>query len=180
MRARATPVLRSLACAAVLPACHTISSIEQPPRTPSAVPITTVAVAPPSGAFGNAVAEQLARRGTGITYTDGSRSLMAALGLADSTLLDDASRSALRQHGIAAVLTLVAWYGTGDDKPDSAKVRVVSTLSGADVAGVNWINGRGDQGSLQNATMRSYPSAAALVIGETLSNQLQETLAAGP
>lgn len=180
MKPRATPLLRLAACAAALTGCHTVSSIEQPPLAPSAVPITTVAVTPPSGAFGNAVAEQLAKRGTRITYTDGSRALLGALGLSDSSLLGDASRDALRQHGIDAVLTLVAWYGTGDGKPDSAQVRVVSTSSGSDVAGVNWANGRGDQGSLQNETMRVSPSAAALVMGEEINKQLREPPAPRP
>jgi len=173
VQAGVSTLLRIVACGAALPACRTTSSIEQPPLTPSPVPITTIAVTPPSGAFGSAVAERLAKAGMSVTYASGSRALLGTLGLSDSTMLDDTTRTALRQHGITAVLTLFAWYQTGDGKPDSARVRVVSTLTGENVAGVNWANGRGDQGSLQNETMRASASAAALVIGEELRKQLQ-------
>jgi len=115
-----------------------------------------------------------------VTYASASRALLSTLGLSDSTMLDDTARAALRQHGVTAVLTLVAWYQTGDGNPDSARVRVVSTLTGENVAGVNWANGRGDQGSLQNQTMRSSASAAALVIGEELGRQLQSASPSQP
>ncbi len=168
-------ILLGLAASAlVFLACQSVSSIERPPLQPSPEPIRTIAVAPASGAFGNAVAERLAKTGTGVTYTDGSRSLLSTLHLSDSTMLEQSTRAALHRQGISAVLTLVAWYQQpGDGKPDSVRVRVVSTLNGADVAGVDWTNGRGNAYSLEDDTMRSTPSAAALVIGDDLGKQLE-------
>jgi len=168
-------ILLGLAASALaFPACQSVSSIERPPLQPSPEPIRTIAVAPASGAFGNAVAERLAKTGTGVTYTDGSRSLLSTLHLSDSTMLEQTTRAALHRQGISAVLTLVAWYQQpGDGKPDSVRVRVVSTLNGADVAGVDWTNGRGNGFSLEDDTMRSTPAAAALVIGDALGKQLE-------
>jgi len=172
MRTWTRSLLSLVASALLFLSCRSATSIGRPPLQPSPEPIKTIAVAPASGAFGNAVAEQLAKTGTGVTYTDGSRTLLSSLHLSDSTMLEQTTRATLHRQGISAVLTLVAWYQTGDGNPDSVRVRVVSTVSGADVAGVDWTNGRGDQGSLQNETMRSTPSAAALVIGDDLSKQL--------
>lgn len=169
---------RTYGCGVALMAlagCHTTPSITQPPTQPLAAPISTLAVTPASGAFGNAAAEELAKGGMRITFTDGSRTLLETLHLSDSSMAQPATRSRLHQNGIAAVLSVVTWYGTGDGNPDSAKARVIDTGTGHDIAAVDWSNGRGDQGSMQNETMRSSSSAAAMMIGDALRKQLEPT-----
>lgn len=158
-----------------LAGCHTTASITQPPTQPLTAPITTLAVTPTSGAFGNAAAEELAEGGMRITFTDESRMLLISLHLSDSSMAEPATLARLHQNGIAAVLSLVAWYETNDFNPDSAKARVIDTGTGHDVAAVDWSNGRGNQGTMQNTTMRSSASAAALMIGKALRKQLEPT-----
>jgi len=135
--------------------------------------VTTLALAPSGGVLADAIGTELFNQGVQVIDTQQMSNYMVRWNLDEIELLQPTNLSTMREDGISAFLTVrtVAGY---DDKPQSAAVRVVSTLNGELIAAVSWQNGRGGaRGSPADAMMRKDIVGAAEEIGKSLASQLQ-------
>lgn len=148
-----------------------MSMPETLPPLPEA--IEAIALAPSGGVLADAIGTELFNRGVRVIDTQDTSSLLLRLNLDEIELLQPKSLSALRERGVSAILGVKSVAGY-DDKPQSATVRVTSTMSGEVVAALNWQNGRGGaRGSPADAMMRKDIVGAAQQIGQALLNQLR-------
>lgn len=136
-------------------------------------PVTAVALAPSGGVLADAIGTELFSQGIQVIDTQQMSNYMVRWNLDEVELLQPTSLATMRDQEISAFLTVrtVAGY---DDKPQSAAVRVVSTLNGELIAAVTWQNGRGGaRGSPADAMMRKDVVGAAEEIGRSLISQLR-------
>lgn len=136
-------------------------------------PVSSIAIAPGSGVFGDAIAVELFNLGLNVVDANEAATLIGRVGLTEFEMTSTEGRTALRDAGIEAVLSARA-VDAADGTPESASVRVTATDSGAIIAGVTWQNGWGGQrGSIADRTMRKNLSEAAREISAALFEQIQ-------
>jgi len=168
------PLLRfPIGVAVLMTGCAgTKMSVPQTLR-PLPEPVTAVALAPSGGVLADAIGTELFNQGIQVIDTQQMSNYMVRWNLDEIELLQPTNLATMRENGISAFLSVrtVAGY---DDKPQSASVRVVSTLNGELVAALTWQNGRGGaQGSPADAMMRKDVVGAAEEIGRSLVSQLR-------
>ncbi len=112
---------------------------------------------------------------SGITVVDANEasSIIGRAGLREFELTSTQGYSALREAGIEAVLAAKS-VDAADGTPESASVRITSTVSGEIIAGITWQNGWGGQrGSIADRTMRKNLSEAAREIAREIMKRIR-------
>ena len=136
-------------------------------------PVNTISIAPSGGVLADAVGIELFSNGVNVIDTQQISNLMIRENLNEIELMKPQNLTKLREAGAEAFLT-VRSVGGYDGKPQSASVRLVSTMTGELVCGVSWQNGRGGaQGSPADSMMRKDIVGAAKQITRELLRQLQ-------
>ena len=130
--------------------------------------INSIAIAPGSGVFGDAIGLELFNLGLQVIDANQATSIIGRAGITEFEITTTKGYSILKSKGIDAVLISKAIM-SGDGRPESASVRVTDTSNGKLIAGVSWQNGWGGQsGSMADRTMRDNTSEAAQKIAEEL------------
>lgn len=150
------------------------SKISQPinPR-PLPEPIIRIALAPSGGVLADAIGTELFNDGFEVIDAQATSNFLIRANVDEIEILQPKSLATFRSVGIQAVLN-VKTVGGYDEKPQSASVRVVSTINGEIIAGSSWQNGwAGAQGSPADSVMRSDLVGAAKKIGKAIISQLR-------
>jgi hypothetical protein len=124
-------------------------------------PITTIALAPQGGLFGDLVGFELAQRGCTVIDTGSTLALLVLMQQSAAALEEPEVMQALARRGIHAVLTIETVEGE-DHAPDAVQARVRTTSPVAALGGVDW----------QNRWGRRSPVMAAYEIAAGLATQL--------
>ncbi len=135
-------------------------------------PVQVIAMAPGGGLLADAVAVELSNRGYMVIDPAATSNLMVRINLSEVEVARPEGLMKLKDQGVDAYLTVRA-AGSGDNRPDSASARLVSTHNNRLIAGVSWQNGWGGmEGSVADRTMRKGLSEAAIEIAEALGKSM--------
>lgn len=146
-------------------------SVATDPQTPVQA-VSRLAIAPGSGVFGEALAVELFNSGITVVDANEATKIIGRVGLEEFDVTSAQGYTALREAGIEAVLAAKS-VAAADGTPESASVRITSTMSGEILAGITWQNGWGGQrGSIADRTMRKNLSEAAREIAGEIMNRI--------
>ena len=135
--------------------------------------ITTIAISPSSGMFGDAVGIELANRGITVIDSGQAASMLLTAGMEEFQIYRPDKAKPIVDKGVDAILSVRASVGY-DNRPDSATVKLVNLKDGKIVVGANWQNGRGGaRGSPADAGARVGIVDAAKMIADTVTEALK-------
>jgi len=129
---------------------------------------SNIALSTNNGVLGQAVGNELVRRGFRVQSPGQTKSLMLRLNLNEGAIIESKSLKAFSKEGVDAVIVVNA-VGGYDQMPQSASVQIINTSTLSIVAGLNWQNGfAGQQGSIADRLMRKGLTRAASEIADGL------------
>jgi hypothetical protein len=142
-------------------------------RVPEALPplphtVDTIALAPNGGVFADQIGLELFSQGFQIVGTNATTNTMVRSGIVELELFEPRSLRILRERGIDAVLLAQTTYSRITGMPETAAVRVQSTVDGTVLAGATWFDTR--DRALMNAD-------AGKRIGKALAEMLRRPVA---
>ena len=120
-----------------------------------------IALAPSGGVVADAIGVELFNKGYTVFDTNQMSTLLIRLDISEIELLTPKSLQLIKEQGIDAIISVKA-VGSYDGNPQSASVRVNSTIDGKILAGLSWQNGWGGQaGSIADRMSRKGLAQAA-------------------
>ena len=136
-------------------------------------PITAIALAPGGGPLTDSIAVELFNAGLTVVEPDQALNIVGRLGLTEIELASPEGYDALANAGVDALL-LVKGVFLNDGTPESASVRLTSTVDGTVVAGLTWQNGwGGERGSIMDRQMRKNLTEASSQMAKALIQRLE-------
>lgn len=167
------PLALGIVGAALVAGCAAGSkmSVVQSSQLP-ARPIARLAIAPGSGALGDAIGLELVNRGLTVIDANEASAIVGKAGLEEFEVTTAEGFAALQERGVDAILVAES-VDARDGTPESASVRVTYVATGEFIAGITWHNALGGMGaSIADRTMRKNLSQAAADIAKELSRRL--------
>lgn len=161
-----------LALSATLLAGCASSKINATPMLSTKPAVHVIAFAPGGGLMSDAVGVELSSRGFTVIDTHATSGLLAQLNLTEADVARTDGLGKLKDRGVDAYLVVRA-IGGYDQMPQSASARLVSTVDGSLVAGINWQNGfAGLRGSMADRLQRDGLTEAAKQIADAIQARL--------
>jgi hypothetical protein len=147
-------------------------SVNMGPQAPRQS-ISRLAIAPGSGVFGEALAVELFNSGMTIVDSNQASTILGRVGLKEFELTTTQGYAALCDAGIEAILAVKS-VDAADDTPESASVRITSTVSGETIAGITWQNGyAGQRGSIVDRAIRKNLSDSAREVAAEVMTRIR-------